>query len=87
MNKPTPSSDLPDFPEIGNGTYRHCKGNLYDVVGMCVHTESLEQLVLYSPLYNSKVKYWVRPYSMFTEKVTVDGREVPRFQKLNSEKP
>jgi hypothetical protein len=36
-------------------------------------------MVLYVPLYGEG-GFWVRPLSMFTETVTVDGVEQPRFQ-------
>lgn len=84
MNKHVPADDLPNFPEIAVGTYQHYKGKLYNVVGVCVNTESLEPLVLYPPLYDSKMKYWVQPYSVFTGEVFVDGKPTLRFQKLEN---
>lgn len=82
MNNPTANDDLLDLPTIEVGTYRHYKGKLYTVLGVCVHTESLEPLVLYAPLYESKAKHWVRPYDMFTGTVDVAGKQVPRFEKV-----
>lgn len=63
---------------IPMGRYRHYKGKDYSVVGFATHSETLEQMVLYVPLYGEG-GYWVRPLSMFTETVDVDGEEVPRF--------
>jgi hypothetical protein len=60
------------------GLYRHYKGRHYSVVGFARHSETLETLVLYVPLYGEG-GYWVRPLAMFTETVTVDGKSVPRF--------
>jgi hypothetical protein len=40
-------------------------------------------MVVYRPEYGEK-GMWVRPAAMFLENVTVDGREVPRFQFLGS---
>ena len=60
------------------GTYRHYKGNLYEVLGVARHSETEEQLVVYRALYGER-GLWVRPLAMFQEAVVVDGHEVPRF--------
>jgi hypothetical protein len=60
------------------GTYRHYKGNLYEVLGVARHSETEEQLVVYRALYGER-GLWVRPLAMFEESVLVDGRPVPRF--------
>lgn len=60
------------------GRYRHYKGNSYTVLGTARHSESLEELVVYRAEYGER-GLWVRPRSMFTETVTVDGQDVPRF--------
>ena len=74
--------DIPKLPVLEIGIYRHYKGKLYRVLGVCMHSESLEPHVLYSPQYESKVKQWVRPYSMFTSTVEVLGKQVPRFERV-----
>ena len=70
--------------KISLGTYRHYKGKLYEVIAVSRHSETLEELVLYRALYDSpefgKDALWVRPRSMFFEKITVDGKEIPRFE-------
>ncbi len=70
--------------EIKPGIYRHYKGELYKVIGIARHTETLEEFVVYRALYESKKfgknALWVRPKRMFLEKVKVDGKEVPRFR-------
>lgn len=66
---------------IPSGTYKHYKGNLYQVYGVARHSETDEQLVVYVPLYGDG-GYWVRPLEMFTEMVEVDGQQVPRFEKV-----
>jgi len=63
------------------GKYRHYKGNLYEVVGVARHSETLEEMVVYRALYGEG-GLWVRPLGMFLENVTVDGRTVPRFEYL-----
>jgi len=60
------------------GRYRHYKGNDYSVVGFARHSETEEVMVLYVPLYGDG-GYWVRPLSMFTESVEIDGKTLPRF--------
>jgi hypothetical protein len=60
------------------GRYRHYKGRDYSVVGFARHSETEEVMVLYVPLYGEG-GYWVRPLSMFTETVSVEGIEMPRF--------
>lgn len=64
------------------GKYRHFKGMLYEVIAVGKHSETLEELVIYQALYNNKLsKYWVRPLSMFQEKVKLpNGELVPRFE-------
>jgi hypothetical protein len=71
--------------EIG-AVYRHYKGNNYEVVGLALHSETLEELVAYRALYNhnkyGKNSLWVRPKKMFLENVTVGGKKVERFKKI-----
>lgn len=71
-------SALPPLPDLPRGRYRHYKGRPYQVVDLCRHSETLEVLVLYRPLYGEGA-LWVRPYAMFVETVIVDGGPVPRF--------
>jgi hypothetical protein len=80
MNDPAhaPIDDLPPLPTVALGRYRHYKGGEYEVLGVVRHSESLEPLVLYRPLYNTS-GMWVRPYYMFLETVEVDGAQVLRF--------
>jgi hypothetical protein len=63
---------------IRPGRYRHYKGNDYEVIGIARHSETEEKLVVYRKLYGDG-SLWVRPLAIFTEKVLVDGRQVPRF--------
>lgn len=75
-------SDLPTLPATPLGRYRHHKGNLYEVVGVVRHSETLEPLVLYRPLGDDKGKdtgLWVRPHAMFFESLNVDGQWQRRF--------
>jgi len=73
-------TDIPEVPAIRAGTYRHYKDKLYLVLGIALHSETHEVLVVYKPLYKSDAEFWVRPYGMFMETVTIDGKTVPRFE-------
>ncbi len=61
------------------GRYRHFKGKEYQVFYTARHSETLEEYVVYQALYGDR-GMWVRPLSMFFEKVEVAGNVVPRFQ-------
>lgn len=66
-----------------SGIYQHYKGNTYLVLGTAKHSETLEELVVYVTLYeNEEGPLWVRPLKMFLEDVVVNGKNVPRFRKL-----
>lgn len=64
------------------GRYRHFKGGEYEVLGVARHSEGLEDMVVYRPLYND-TGLWVRPLSMFTEQVERNGKTEPRFTFLD----
>ena len=63
------------------GVYKHYKGNLYQVKDVAKHSETEEWMVIYQPLYgdDSIQHLWVRPLTMFTELVEIEGQKVPRF--------
>jgi hypothetical protein len=64
---------------IRPGIYRHYKNKEYEVIGCAKHTETEEEYVVYRNLYGDQTLS-IRPKSMFTEYVEVNGWEVPRFQ-------
>lgn len=74
-------SDLPPLPTIALGHYRHYKGGEYEVLGVVRHSETLEPLVLYRPLYNDS-GLWVRPLAMFVETIDIDNQRKPRFAQV-----
>lgn len=67
---------------IEPGRYRHYKGNDYEVIGVARHSETREELVVYRALYG-EFGLWIRPVDMFGEDVTVDGKTVKRFARLD----
>jgi hypothetical protein len=75
------SDDLQPLPPFTPGRYRHYKSGEYELVGVVRHSETLEPMVLYRPLYNASGD-WVRPYAMFFEDVVVDGVRRPRFARV-----
>ena len=77
-----PLPALPAVPAVPPGRYRHYKGNEYEVTGIARHSETLEPMVLYRPLYGEG-GLWVRPAAMFTEDVVIDGKTQPRFARLD----
>lgn len=83
-----PLPPLPNRPACG--LYRHYKGNLYEVLGIARHSESLEPMVLYRPLdvqpgIVAHPVFWVRPHAMWDELVEgTSGVMVPRFAPISS---
>ena len=63
---------------IKPGRYRHFKGKEYEVIGVAKHSETEEEMVVYRQLYGEH-GLWVRPASMWEEKVERDGKTFTRF--------
>jgi hypothetical protein len=77
-----PASEI-QVPEIKKGVYKHYKGDHMEVIGVALHSETLEPFVVYHHLtgeHSGETHLWVRPYAMFLENVEVDGKSVPRFE-------
>ncbi len=65
------------------GLYKHYKDKIYEVIGIATHSETLEKLVVYKATYQKEGEnLWVRPLSMFTEEIVVEGKKVKRFEKM-----
>lgn len=74
--------------QITLGKYRHYKGNNYEVIAIALHSETLEKMVVYKPLYETpeieEGTLWVRPLDMFMEAVVINGKSIPRFEKMDT---
>jgi hypothetical protein len=65
------------------GLYKHYKGNIYEVIGVAKHSETLEEMVVYKATYQPEGhNLWVRPLKMFLETVIIEGVEKNRFEKI-----
>jgi hypothetical protein len=71
--------------DVLKGRYQHYKGKFYEVIGSAKHTETLESFVVYRALYGNH-GLWIRPKSMFLETVSINGKEMPRFKYLGTER-
>lgn len=60
------------------GIYEHYKGGKYEVLGVALHSETLEEMVVYQHIGGDE-KFWVRPLEMFLENVEIEGVIKPRF--------
>ena len=61
--------------------YRHFKGNVYRVLHIAKHSETLEEMVVYQAMYEER-GVWVRPKSMFEEVIERDGKTFRRFEPI-----
>ncbi len=66
------------------GLYRHFKGREYRLLHIALHSETLEPMVVYQAEYGSR-GIWVRPACMWSERLTRDGRDIPRFARIDGE--
>ncbi|PBQ32170.1 hypothetical protein CNR22_10420 [Sphingobacteriaceae bacterium] len=68
---------------VSVGLYKHYKGQIYEVIGVARHSETLEALVVYKATYQPEGEnLWVRPLAMFEEKIIVEGKEMRRFARI-----
>ena len=67
-----------------NQYYRHFKGNVYRVLHIAKHSETLEEMVVYQAMYGER-GIWVRRKSMFEEVIERDGKVFRRFEPISAE--
>ena len=72
--------------EIKLGKYKHFKGTVVEVIGIALHSETMEEMIVYNhpdPVKGRDANtMWARPKEMFFEEVEVDGKKIPRFKYL-----
>ena len=64
------------------GIYKHYKGNMYELLYIANHSETLEKMVVYKALYGEG-EIWVRPASMWDEEIEINGKTVKRFELID----
>ncbi len=67
--------------ELLPGKYRHFKGGEYELLGIAMHSETLEPMVVYKALYGEG-GLWVRPAAMWLETVDREDYHGPRFIRM-----
>lgn len=74
--------DIGEKPSFQKGTYQHFKGGIYEVLDVACHSETQEWYVVYESQARKAdglPSLWIRPFNMFFEDVTRDGKTFPRF--------
>ena len=51
--------------------YKHYKGNVYKIIALGKHSETLEDMIVYQSVKTGEV--WIRPKQMWNETVDRDG--------------
>jgi len=69
-----------------NKIYKHTKsGNLYLLLSEAKETTNAKSVIIYQALYEDN-QIWVRDTEEFFGEVILNGKSVPRFQKVNIER-
>ena len=72
-----------DAPKEGE-TYRHYKGDSYQVNALALHSNDDEWMVVYEPLYeNPDAPLFTRPLREWHERVEWKGKAAQRFTKIS----
>lgn len=73
----------PEAKSLKLGIYEHYKGNKYQVLGVAVHSETLEELVVYKALYGEELT-WVRPLKRLCFNLNIHSRwEFEMLKRVN----
>lgn len=71
---------LPEGAPREGEVFRHYKGDRYRVKLLALHSNDEEWMVVYEPLYaNPDAPYFTRPLREWRERVSWEGKQVPRF--------
>ena len=73
-----------NFVAMTGEYYRHFKGNVYRVLHIAKHSETLEEMVVYQAMYGER-GVWVRPQAMFDEIIERGGKTFRRFSPISAE--
>lgn len=67
-------------PQKGE-VYRHYKGDMYEVVGLAIHSNDDMWMVVYKPLYeNADAELFTRPLDEWFSEVSYNNETVERFR-------
>jgi hypothetical protein len=70
------------------GKYKHFKGTIVEVIGIALHSETQEEMIVYNhpdPVKGESANtMWVRPKAMFLENVKKENYAGPRFIKIDN---
>jgi hypothetical protein len=74
---------LPErFPNKGE-QYCHYKGDVYEVVGLAIHSNEDVWMVVYKPQYeNADAEMFTLPLSDWFSEVSYNGERIERFHKV-----
>lgn len=74
---------LPENAPKPGESYRHYKGDSYEVTALALHSNDDEWMVVYKPLYESPdAPLFTRPLHEWSEEVEWNGEKVQRFTKI-----
>lgn len=63
-------------------TYKHFKGNIYKIIAIAKHSETMEDLIIYQQI-DEPTKVWARPINMFNDTIIKDNVSYKRFTKID----
>jgi hypothetical protein len=63
-------------------TYKHYKGNLYEVKDVVLYEKTIRPLVVYQDTINHDL-VWARDFDEFCSAVRLNGKDIPRFSLMN----
>jgi hypothetical protein len=69
--------DPTDREIVAGQRYRHFKGEIYEIVGIGVHTETEEELVFYRDIQTGRL--FARPLASFLS-IPIASEKTPRFE-------